>query len=233
MPPDDNTDSDLTKIVEGMKVQAEQMVQLGGLIAGQAQSHQTLETVVTDLATAIKAGVPVVKPDELDFEHLETKDLFGHLMKAITEASEKTAEQLRTEISDLRSNIGKGKTTDALNALRDKKGNEDFDDWLPEMKELAVENPTLSVERLFGLAKLENPTKVAELVEKYKTDETREAERLAKEEKDGASFLSLTPTSSNPALETGEDKDAAPITIQDGVKKALAEVVPRGAFNET
>jgi len=62
--------------------------------------------------------------------------------------------------------------------------NPDFMEWKTEMAALAKDNPTLTIERVYKLAKLENPEKAQELAEKY--DES--------DKKPETGYLSLMPT---------------------------------------
>ncbi len=233
MPDEKKESTELDKLIEGMKVQSEQMGQLTTMLAGQAQSHSNLEQTVTNLAQAIEKGVQPApnKEEPLDFENMDSKALFSHILNAVTSASEKTAEQVTEQVNSLRSEIGRKDSSDALASVRSAKGNEDFDDWLPEMKALAETNKGLTVERLFLLAKAENPQKVADLVEKYKTEEQKALEKQEKDDADHPTFLSLTPTSTNEGISTDTDPDNR-VGIKEGVEAALAEVVPAGTLSE-
>ena len=49
----------------------------------------------------------------------------------------------------------------------------DFAEWSEEMQEIARDNPNLPISRIYAIARSENPTKAAEMTEKYK-DKTQQ-----------------------------------------------------------
>ena len=87
--------------------------------------------------------------------------------------------------------------------------NPDFMDWKSEMAAIARDNPSLSIERIYGLAKMESPEKAAELTEKY-TDADK---------KEDKGFLSLMPTGG-----AYDDSDEKP-TKEEAGEKAWEETI--------
>ncbi|MEK0326699.1 MAG: hypothetical protein QQN63_13455 [Nitrosopumilus sp.] len=92
----------------------------------------------------------------------------------------------------------------------------DLMDWKKEMRELAEDNPNLSLARLHKLARIEAPEKAKELDDKYKeeSDEGKDKE---------TGFLSLMPTGGVGFLDP--DSDEKPMTSTEAGDKAWEETL--------
>jgi hypothetical protein len=158
----------------------------------------------------------------VDLEQLDRKDFAAFIM-------ENTAKALRSEMTKLLEGV-ESKVTNLATSFESKNANEqisktahdnpDFWEWSGEIKNLLKENPTLTVNRAYNLARSENKDKVKELDTKY-------AKPVAKKEQ---SFLGLTPTSSVGARDgTGKmsQREAAEKAF-DKVMGELGDVLQNG-----
>lgn len=101
----------------------------------------------------------------------------------------------------------------------------DFPEWKDEMLALAKDNPTLSVARLYNLAKLENPDKAKEIDKKFKKDEKEGEQGKAAAGKKKPAANGLTPGGS-----AGEHKPGK-MTPQQAANAAWEETVAQFGGN--
>jgi len=86
----------------------------------------------------------------------------------------------------------------------------DFMDWREDIAEIAKNNPNISPQDAYDLARLRNPDRAKELDEKYKPADVKEAEKKAAEAKKKSPFGGLLPTSGKRAeAKTNLDEDKA------------------------
>lgn len=200
--------------------QIELLTKSVGLLAEGLQkmegNQQNIVAALAKITDQSKAGVREDLKEEfgkdVDLEQLDRKDFAAFIIKR-TEAA------LKDEMAKLLGDVDK-KVTNLASSFESKNANEqiaktandnpDFWEWSTEIKQMLSENPTLSVNRAYHLAKSENQKKVEELNKKY----TKPA---AKKEQ---SFLGLTPTSS-----IGTRDATGKMTQKEAAEKAFDKVM--------
>lgn len=93
----------------------------------------------------------------------------------------------------------------------------DFADWSEEMQEIAKDNPNLPISRIYAIARSENPTKAAEMAEKYKDKTQQEKSKLQGRK----APLSLSTTGA------GGDVKNTRMNAEDAAKSAWEESVAK------
>ena len=131
-------------------------------------------------------------PPPVDPAHLETlsrKEFSDHIVGQVLKAVNKNVvEPLRGELQAITATTTRGQIQAAVE--RAAAAHPDFGDWRQEMISLAGEYRGLPPERLYAIARADNPTKAKELDTKYEPKrETQAPIRLR-------SFGGLTPTQS-------------------------------------
>ena len=132
--------------------------------------------------------------------------------------NQETSDAFDTKIEGMKGDMNRSKRTLELNDVRNGKGNEDFDDFLPEMTKLAEGNPTMTADQLLKLSRIENPEKAQKLRDEINTKE-------GEPKKEETPFSGLTPTSTVPGgVDLDDDDKDGTLTIREGVEKAWDEV---------
>lgn len=126
-----------------------------------------LDTLTNTVREASKpAPVEETPPD---FDAMGNGDLAAYVESRISSqieaAIQKALEPFASEIVGLKTGQVERDGKAAVADMQSK--HKDFADFKDEMIALAQENPTLSIPRLYAIAKAENPTKAAELDAKY------------------------------------------------------------------
>lgn len=214
-------------IADALKQMAEGQKAMMTLIAQQGQMFTGITKMMTDMSQTFAKGInlnqPPPPPTPPDFSKMDAGSITKFMLDEVKKMTEEVREGVKKDLDKLKYDIARGEQSDELDKVRSQKGNEDFNEWLPEMKKLLENNPNLSVQQLLNLARSENPTKASEMREKYKP----------KDEANGVVFGGLTPTSDPGGFSGGrmpERKDPSKrMSIRDGIDKAMAEVWPSGA----
>ncbi len=137
------------------------------------------------------------------------KFLLDNVGKVLEAKISKLSGRMDERIDGLAGEFQQKNASEQVQKLSEK--NADFFEWAPEIKRLLQENPTLSVQRAYSLARSENPEKVATMAKKYKTE--------VKEVKGKPKTFGLTPTSSRSTEGTGK------MSAREAAEKALDEVL--------
>lgn len=150
---------------------------LNQTIQGVSAMQQSLATLTESIATGfsnVQAPVsPPAKeeePEPIDLETLNNTKLVEFMLKNISKVI-KT--EIAQQVDPLRDSINGVKTSAETADLRTqlnelKSTNPDIVHWGKEIQALAKDNPTLSLKRLYNLAKIENPEKVQAIEEQMK-----------------------------------------------------------------
>jgi len=97
-----------------------------------------------------------------DLELLSRADFAKHIVKTVEKVVNKNVvEPLTQQLQALQANTTRSELTGAVKELR--AAHKDFDEWKGEMLSLAKEHPGLPPNRLYKLARAENPDKAAKL----------------------------------------------------------------------
>lgn len=126
---------------------------------------------------------------DADLEALDRKGFLDVILSQVNKSLEGVQTKLESTVGGLRDDLSTKDLKKALTQAASKY--KDFKDWGKEIKQLSEENPTLSVERLYKLARVENPDRAKELDEKYAEpdkDDTGNKKTIG-------GFGGLTPTS--------------------------------------
>lgn len=155
-----------------------------------------------------------------DLEGLSRGDFLSHIIEEVKGA---LIEPLNTQINSVAENAETTELRRQVNASAD--AHSDFWDWKEEMGELVKQNPGLTPERLYSLARSEGLDKAKGIDEKI---EKEEKEEKAKEEsKKTISFGGLKPTSSGGAEQkTDMSKGDAADSAWDSIMGSAKEVGP-------
>lgn len=103
--------------------------------------------------------------DEVDVDKLSNKEFMSLMMKNVGSLLDEKIGGVTKQIDGVVSTVRTKDLTAEYNELKGK--HKDFGDWEDEMKALSKENPTLSLKRLYTLARQENADKAKTLDEKY------------------------------------------------------------------
>lgn len=167
---------------------------------------------------AIKAAAdakPVVDddPDDKDFDidRASRGDFADWMSRRLVREVNKVLKPLSEQIEKTSDDNSRSQLVREIDTVR--AAHSDFNDWKPEMGVLHKQNPALSVQDLYDLAKVRNPDKVAEF------------EKTAKEEKDKIEqktdpFGGLMPTNT-----TGNEEEAKQDMTRDEASTAAWDSV--------
>lgn len=210
------------KLVEGMEALGKGMEALQKGQADNATRLAELDATGADKqnaddADADKGGDDFLGGSSEDIERLSRTEFANKIIDRVVKAVDKQMKQVTEEVEGVRKDAGNTALENQIEKLEAK--HKDFWDWQPEIKILAQENPGTSLQRLYAMAKHENPNKLAEMEKKYKKDdETGKGGDSSKSK----NFGGLTPTSS--AIEHTEKMDKT-----SAADKAFEETM--GHFN--
>lgn len=183
----------------------------------QAGFTKALSDVAAAQAAAAKAATstndddPGDDEDDVDLEKMSRAELMKYMSSAIIKDVNKALKPVAQRLDEITSTTERSAVAAQVDKARAKY--EDFDEWKAEINQLHKENPGLNVDRLYTLARAENPDKVAELTAKAK-------EQSEKSGGDKKPFLGLTPTSTNSADDNDDDGRMSP---QDAATAAFDE----------
>lgn len=225
---DKDSDLNLAGLTKAMETLAEGQKTLTSFMTQQAQGQQQLSQTISALSGALEKGLnvnPPPKSDETpDFSSMDSTQTVTFLLSEIKKMNQETSDAFDVKIEGMKGDMNRSKRTLELNDVRNGKGNEDFDDFLPEMTKLAEGNPTMTADQLLKLSRIENPEKAQKLRDEINT---KSAEKDPKNEE--TPFSGLTPTSTVPGgVDLDDDDKDGTLTIREGLEKAWDEVVPEG-----
>ena len=217
---DGSGDNKVVAASEASMQQIELLTKSVGLLAeGLQKMEGNQQNIVSALANITSQSKGAVREElkeefgkDVDLEQLDRKDFAAFIIKSAEVV-------LKTEMAKLLGDVDK-KVTNLASSFESKNANEqiakaadqnpDFWEWSNEIKQMLAENPTLSVNRAYQLAKSENHKKAEELNKKY-------AKPTEKKEQ---SFLGLTPTSS-----IGTRDATGKMTQKEAAEKAFDKVM--------
>lgn len=180
-----NTDGDTkpadgdTKPADGdTKTQVELLTKAVGLMAAGMEEIKTQNKSLSDAVTQLAANSkpkeePAPSLDEIlekaDIEHMDkaglVKFLAEHVGKVVEEKVAVVKKEANDRVSTLEATFHGANANAAVKEVAT--ANKDFFEWAPEMRILVAENPSLTIQRAYTLAKAENPKKAAEMTKKY------------------------------------------------------------------
>lgn len=218
MPPNTPNNSDgLPKSTDNDSLQkvASSLEAVTGAIASLQQQQQQQAQLLQQITHNLQNPPTPSKDDDdgdydVDLESMSRTDFANKLLSVIDKRMDKSIQGLQKKLEEFDTRVG---TVDAkAEVSRLRRDNPDFDNFKDEMVSLARENPGLSVERLYRLAKAENPEKVKKL------EEEAAAKKAAEKppEDEGKKFFSgmlpggsFTPPPSNGRMDPKSAADKA------------------------
>lgn len=187
---------ELKRSLAGLANLPKTMEQLGAGMTALSNQVKGMETARLDDVHKKKVEKVDLTADQL--EDMSNGQLVSHIVKTLSDKllpaiNEKfdILDQRATK-SDLRTQVTKAEGD-----------HRDFWEWQEEMTSLAKLHPDLTINRLYTLAKSENPDKASEL--EKKADSEKKAD--VKKEEDAAPFGGLLPTSGITVPEGESSKD--------------------------
>ncbi len=138
---------------------------------------QSLEQSIGSQTEALIREVRGLKPEPPppaqepapDFDTMTQSDLAAYITGRVTKAVETMLSErispVVERVNGIQQSIGAREVTQQIDTLKSTK--RDFNDWKPQMLELAKTHQTLSVPELYTLAKGMNPERATELDKKY------------------------------------------------------------------
>jgi len=216
--------SDLSELTKSVGVLAKGLENMQGIMTQQGSTQTQLGQAITDISKTLSEGIKTQAPpkgeETPDMSEMSVGEVATYFLSEVKKMQENTNAKTEEKLSGMAQKLDRKDRTAELERARSAEGNEDFDDWLPEMKDLAESNPTLSINRLLGLARLENPEKATELREVIDAKKA-EANPPEKEEP----YTGMTPTSGGATIvdESGEPKR---MDLKEGLAAAFDSVVP-------
>lgn len=103
--------------------------------------------------------------DDVDVDKLSNKEFMALMMKNVGGLLDEKIGTVAKKVDGVAQTVNTKEITTQYNDLKGK--HKDFEEWADEMKALSQENPTLSLKRLYTLARQENPDKAKTLDDKY------------------------------------------------------------------
>jgi hypothetical protein len=203
---------------------------MGAVIANIGQTLQGLTGTMNSMQETFKGVLNVntqrQEEPEIDFSTADMGSVAQFILKEVGKMVGTVKDDFSKQISDIRTDNVRSSRTNEFKEVASTKGNEDINEWLPEMRQLATTNPNLSIQQLLNLARLENPTKKGELQAKMDADQ-----QANQPEKPDDTFGGLTPTSSR-ADHTTKGGEKKKVSVDDALKSAWDKVVPGGMKQE-
>jgi hypothetical protein len=204
-------------------------VQLTGVVTQLGKNMQSLQGLLatqgTNLEKVVKAigeggGKPPKDkdkpedkpPSEKELDEMSQSQLVGHMFKSFRGMLDGFGKEIHTKIDGLSTTFEKKEFGSEIE--RAKAAHKDFDDWIPEIKDIMTSNPNLKIEQAYTLVRSGNVEKTKQMDDKYKVgledDKTKEK----------PAFGGLMPTSGSPPRETNDD--GTPKTVTQGQAAELA-----------
>jgi hypothetical protein len=231
MPDPENKGGDtpnLDKILERLTAQQEAQA---NILASFGQSLQGLTGAMSSFQESLKNGLNVNPPKqpepEFDFEKADVGSVAQFILKEVGKMMGTVKEEFKGEIDGLKRDKVQSERLSEYNKLKSEKGNEEVDEWLPEMKDLATNNPNLSMRQLLDLARTENREKADTL--RAKREESDNANKPPEEDN---VFGGLTPTSGK-SFDAQSGGDKKKVDLKDAINEAWNKVVPDSVKRET
>lgn len=151
------------------------LADVGKLVRGMVTIQHQQNAVINDLRVK-QAAIPVKsekdgkdddegEDDDVDVDSLDNKSFQKMIMKNIGGMLDERLGQFGTKLDSVSTEYRNGRLTEEYVKL--KSDHKDFDEWSDEMKALAKDNPTLTLKRLYTLARSENADKTKEMDTKY------------------------------------------------------------------
>jgi hypothetical protein len=194
------------------------MVQgLATIVQTQASQFSSVSTAIGDINKKLSAGPAGgddgKNDDDSDVNAMDNGKLAEFLIGKVGALLDDRLKGVTTEINNTRTEFRRTKLSEEVDAFSSK--HPDFNDWQDEIRALAKENPTLSIPRLYTLARVENPDKAKTVDEKYKEPE---------QPKDSGITLF---GGFKPNGKTSVDKDGKEVklTVDEALEKAWGEAL--------
>lgn len=202
---DENPNVDLSK--------NPQFAQLMGLVTQMGKNFQSLQSLVatqgSNMEKLVKSiseggGKPPASqkkdeppaPSDKDLDEMSQSQLVGHVFKSLRGMLDNFGKEIHTKIDGLSTTFEKKEF--GTEVERAKGAHKDFDDWIPEIKDIMTNNPNLKLEQAYTLARTGNAEKAKQMDDKYKVG-------LEEKKLDKQAFGGLTPTSGGPSRELTDD----------------------------
>lgn len=200
-------------------------IQMQKMIQGLGVLIQQQGNVINDLRQKAATPAPARGPngeenddDEVDADKLSNKELMGLILKNVGSLLDEKIGGVTKQIQGVATSVNSRELGQQYEQLKGQY--KDFEEWSDEMKQLSKENPTLSLKRLYLLARQENADKAKTLDEKYadKKDETDDSVLTL--------FGGFRPTTKTSG-EGGEGSQKTKMTIDQALDKAWTDAVAK------
>lgn len=194
-----------------------------GLGRGVMELSKKVDALSTQKRVDDKSDDKVGRKDTqyVNLENLSRQDFLDLILDKIGTNLDEKIKAVDSKITDLGKSFSNKNITDEVAALAGK--HPDFYDWGEEIKEIAQEHKGISIRRAYTLAKAENPEKVKELEEKYKSDEQKTKEKEEAENKDKSGQDSLQAFSLFPSR-VGKTEQKKDMSKDEAAELAWQEV---------
>jgi hypothetical protein len=193
------------------------------IVSNQAQGQSNMQQSLQSLTDTITEGFkgnrsPEQTPGPVDFSDMNMSDVATHLIGEMKKISDASVASVREELDSFKADSAKGERSRELESVLGRY--KDGEEWISEMRDIATNNPNLSIEQMYKLARSENPTKASEMDEKF-------ADKQEEEEEEPANvFAGLTPTSSGNQPLSLNPNEEEKVTVREGLEKAWDEAMP-------
>lgn len=203
---------------------------LGKMIKGLVVIVQQQGAALTGLRQEVQKSAPATKKgkdkdddddegDDVDVDKLSNKEFMSLMMKNVGSLLDEKIGGVTKKVDGVAQTVRTKDITEEYNKLKEK--HKDFEEWEDEMKTLSKENPTLSIKRLYTLARQENPDKAKTLDEKHKDpkDEPKD---------DGITlFGGYRPSTKTSGDGDSKDGKKTKLTMDQALDKAWNEAVSK------
>lgn len=157
----DELEKKIDSITSAMQQTNEMMQKLAEQVVSQQEMLSSLQSKGQEKKEDKKINV--------DLESMGNTELAMHIIDQVSQLLDQKVKPVEDKASEAINLTSR----ESVSRLIDKAAEQypDFYEWTDEMQKLAEENPTLSPERLYKLARSENPDKAAEIDGKEKGEE--------------------------------------------------------------
>ena len=186
----DGSNVDLSQITEALKGLPEGVQKAVGDAIREASGEARAASAAAAAASASDDD-DLSGDEDIDVEKLSRVDLVKHIDNRLARTIAKALKPIQDKLEVTSTDAETDRVRREFAGAKDKFP--DFMEWRDEMKDIITAHPDLSAERIYRLARSENPDKVKELDGKSKEGKDKEGEKELSEK--ARAFGGLMPTS--------------------------------------
>lgn len=225
-------DDEGKKYNEGMAAAIAAMQQMNTnmetLIQSQQAQNEKIEGMMSTLAGSRGSNSNSDDDDgdegNVELEHLSNRELVQFMMGQVNKQFKEVMKPFQEMIE--KTGTTANNTAAAMEVKETAAKYKDFWYFKEPMQKLAKENPNLSIERMYHIAKSENPEIAKKAMEKIEEEE-KAAKGDQEEEKGIATFGGFTPTSGkSQVLDAGKE---GKLDANKSAESAWDKIVPKGS----